>query len=182
MTTKASEASTDEVEILSADPDLVHLDGANVDVYLEELRTRQLFKFLRIITAGAGPLLADISITKDTDADELTQSLLAILFISIPEAASETIDFLQSMVKPVGLIENEKSKVDRQINVEKYTELYALLDNPMPVDTMTLITKIVERETPNMVALGKQIAALLPSAAKLTTSSKKPSKSSTQKG
>lgn len=173
---EVSEAQLSDAEVIAGDPALLHLPGADIDVFVEKLRTRQLFKFIKIITTGAGPALADLSIGADSNAEDLTQQLLAILLISIPDAEQESIDFLRSMVKPVGLIEPEKSKTDRQVNVEKYTELFSLLDNPEPEDTIALLVKIVRDEAPNMMALGKQIAALLPSAAKLTTSSKKPSK------
>ena len=52
-------------------------------------------------------------------------------------------------------------------------------DNPEAEDTLDLLMKIIEIETPNLKALGKKIAAILPSAAKQTTSSKKRSKAQT---
>lgn len=176
----ASTADT-EIDILSGDPDLLHLPEADIDVYVERLRTRQLFKFLRILTTGAGPALADLEIGADTDAGELTQQLIAILLISIPEAEDEVMDFLKSMVRPIDLVSPERSKADKEANVAKYLSMYDVMNNPLPGDTFALLFRIVETEAPNMLALGKQIAALLPSAAKLTTSSKKPSKKSTPK-
>jgi hypothetical protein len=180
MTTVNQEApEQSDTDIIAAYPNRVHLSGADLDVDVERLRTRQLFKFLRILTVGAGPALAELEISSDTDQAELTQQLMAILLISIPEAEDEVIDFLRSMVKPINLVEPERSKADREANVEKYTTLYTQLNNPAPEDTLELLIRIVKNEAPNMIALGKQIAALLPSAAKLTNSTKKPSKKST---
>lgn len=171
-----------DTDIIAGDPNLIHLDGADVDVYIEQLRTRQLFKFLKILTVGAGAALADLQISADTDQAELTQQLMAIIIISLPEAEDEVIDFIHSMLKPVGIIDPERSKTDRQINVEKCTELYNDLNNPLPQDTIAIITRVIQNEAPNLIALGKQIAALIPSAAKPTTSSKKPSTKSTRAG
>ena len=182
MTSEETPVAQSETDILAGDPFKLHLDGADIDVLVEKLRTRQLFKFLKILTVGAGSILSELRIDKDTAAEELAQELIAILVISIPDAEDETIDFLRSMVKPVDLIEPERSKADREINVEKYTDLYKLLDNPEPEDTFALLQRIVKNEAPNMVALGKQIAALLPSAAKASSSSKKPTKKSTPAG
>lgn len=182
MTTVNETPTESDIETIAGDPNLIHLPGADVDVLLEKLRTRQLFKFLKIITVGAGGALAGLQISADTDVAELTQTLIGILIVSIPDAEDEAIDFIRSMVKPLNLVDPERSKADRERNVELYTELYTLLNNPDPEDTIALLVRIVQNEAPNMVALGKQIAALLPSAAKLSSSSKKPSKKSTPVG
>jgi hypothetical protein len=180
MTDVKVSSEQSDIDILAANPQRLYLPGLDIQIDVEKLRTRQLFKFLRILTVGAGPALADLQINSETNTEELTQQLLAILVISIPEAEDEVIEFLRSMVKPLGLIEPERSKADRDANVAKYQELFEHLDNPEPEDTLALLMHIVKAEAPNMIALGKQIAVLLPSAAKLTTSSKKPSKASTR--
>lgn len=171
-----------ETEVILGEGSPLHLPAADIDVIIEELGTRQFFKFLKILTVGAGPALADLVVEADTDVEELTGSLIALLLVSIPEAEDEVIDFIKSMVKPVGIIDPERSKVDRQKNVDLYTELYRTLDNPKPEDSLEILIRVVENETPNLVALGKRVAALLPTAAKAaksTGSSKKPSKKST---
>lgn len=179
MTDSSEAVPLKETEVILGDPDILHLDGLDIDIKVEQLRTRQLFKFLKILTVGAGAALADLSISAETDSSELAQELIAILLISIPEAENEVMEFLNSMIAPVDLIEPERSKDDHAANVEKYTKLYREFNNPLPGDTISLLVRIVQNEAPNLLALGKQIAALLPTAAKLTNSSKKPSKKST---
>lgn len=170
-----------ETEVLLGDGRILHLPGSDVDVVLQELRTRQFFKFLKILTVGAGGVLADLKIGPDTDPEELTQSIVALLIVSIPEAEDEVVDFLRSMVAPVGLIEPEKSKADRTANVELYQKLYENLENPKVEDSLEILIKTVENEAPNLIELGKRVAATLPTVLKLSGSSKKPSKKSTRK-
>jgi hypothetical protein len=171
--------AVDETEIIAADPSLLHLPVEEIDIYIEKLKTRQLFKFMKILTSGAGPLIADLDFNADTDTEQLGKDIISLLLVSLGESDDEILDFLKSMVKPVGLVEPERSKADRERNVEAYTELYTKLDNPEIGDTVAIFTRIVQNELPNLVTLGKQIAALLPSAAKQTTSSKPRSKKST---
>jgi hypothetical protein len=177
--TTVNETPADETAVLAAEPDLLHLPEADIDIYVEKLKTRQLFKFLKILTKGAGPLLGDLSLGQDTNAEELGQDILALLLVSLGNADNEIIEFLQSMVRPTGLIDPERTKLDREENVAKYTALYTLLDNPEIADLVALLTFIVKAEAPNLVSLGKQVAAMLPTAAKQTTSSKKRSPKST---
>lgn len=182
--TPTEETTTpDEVGIISDDPYRVFLPGLDREVGIEKLRTRQLFKFLKILTVGAGPALAELSISADTDPAELTQQLLMVLLISVPEAEDEVIAFIHSMLRPDGLIDPERSSNDRKANIEKYTELYTDLVNPLPQDSMAILVQVVKNEAPNLVALGKQIAALIPtvsSAATSKSSSKKSSGTSTR--
>ena len=170
--------TSDEIEPISDDPYHVYLPGLDETVGIEQLRTRQLFKFLKILTVGAGPALADLNISADTEEAELTQQLLMVLLVSVPEAEDEVIDFIRSMLRPDGLIDPVRSKADTAKNVELYSELYAKLQNPLPQDTIAILIQVVKNEAPNMIALGKSLAALIPtvsSAAKPKTSSKKSS-------
>lgn len=169
----------DETEVILDDPYLLHLPVADFDVKLSKIRTREALKLLRIIGAGAGPLIADMRITQDTAPEELAESLIALLLVSITDAEDEVIDFIHALVNPVDLIDPVKTKEQREENVKKYTDLYTKLDNPEAGDTIAILTQVIRNEAPNFLALGKQLAAMLPSAAKLTTSSKKPSRSST---
>lgn len=174
MTTK-----NEEVDTIVDDPYLLHLPEADVDVRVSKIRTREALKLIRILGAGAGPLLGDIRISADTNAEELAQEILGLLLFAITDAEDEVLDFFRVMVNPVDLIEPAKNKTQHEANVQKYTELYEKLQNPEIADTIALVSKIVENEAPNFLALGKQIAAMLPSAAKQTASSKKPSRKRT---
>lgn len=171
--------TNDDIDTIVGDPSVLHLEGADVDILIERLRTRQFFKLLKILTVGAGPMLAELQVSSDSSQEELANNLVALLIVSVPEAEDEVLDFIRSMVAPVDLISPEKTKGDRAANVEKYTELYQKLENPELEDTLDILIKVIKDESPNMLALGKRLAALLPSAAKQTTSSKKPSKKST---
>lgn len=174
MTTK-----NEEVDTIVDDPYLLHLPEADVDVRVSKIRTREALKLIRILGAGAGPMLADIRINENTDAEDLAQEIFGMLLFAITDAEDEVLDFFRAMVNPVDLIEPATTKAQHQENVQKYTDLYSKLQNPEIADTIALISKIVENEAPNFLALGKQIAAMLPSAAKQTASSKKPSRKRT---
>lgn len=167
--------TVDDVETLAPEPTQLELSSGTV-IEIERLKTRQLFRFLKILTVGAGAALADLKIDGESDPADLAQELVALLLVSIPDAEDEAMDFVRSMVKPLGLVAPERSKNDRVANVAKYEELYLELDNPEIEDTIAILEKVIRTEAPNMLALGKRLAALLPSAAKPTSSSKKPTK------
>ncbi len=173
MTTIAEELETLDPESTSSTFELT----TGTEVEIEHLRTRQLLRFLKILTVGAGAALTELKIGEDSEPGELAQELIAILLVSIPDAEDEVMDFMRSMVKPAGLISPEKTKGDRVYNVQKFEALFTELDNPEIEDTIAILEKVIKAEAPNMLALGKRLAALLPaSAAKPTTSSKKPTK------
>lgn len=133
-------------------------------VLLEDLKLRQFFKLLRIVTHGTLPTLRDLSIfqmDQNTDAEEFGMRLLSVVVMSIPDAEDETIDFIRSMCRPVGLIEGrQKTKADDERNAELWSQLYADLDNPEPEDFLTIIEAIVRRESADIQALGKRLAAM----------------------
>ncbi len=155
-----------ELDVLDPVPETVTLSTGTV-VVVEDLRARQVFKLLRIITRGALGGLADLSMFKvsgDDEAAEFTSRLVSLMLLSIPEAENEAIDFLQSMVKPYGLIERrgvKLSKADTERNTELWARVLTELDNPRLEDLVTLIETIVQREAKDILALGKRLAALL---------------------
>lgn len=168
-----------ETDVILDDPYIVDLPVSGLTVKLSQIRTREALKLLRVIGAGAGSLISDIRISQDTEPEELAQELIALLLVSITEAEVEVIDFIHALVNPIDLIEPVKTREQREENVKKYTELYTKLDNPDLGDTLVILKTVITNESPNFLALGKQLAAMLPSAAKPKTSSKKPSRSST---
>jgi hypothetical protein len=132
-------------------------------VALEDLRTRQFFKLLRILTHGALPVLQQmLSFTDDTDPEAFSTRLLSLLLLSIPDSEDETLEFLHSMVRPVGLVPGRKlNKQDTERNTALWTTLDGDLENPELDDLITLVEAIVRRESSDIQALGKRLMAML---------------------
>ncbi len=152
-----------ELDALDPVPEQVKLASGTV-VALEDLKARQFFKLLRILTRGAMPVLQDLSIFKidgDTSVEEFTTRLMTLLLLAVPEAENETIEFVTAMVKPVGLIEGRKlNKQDTERNNELWYKVVSELDNPELDDLVTIIEAIVRREAADIQALGKRLSAM----------------------
>jgi len=160
MTTKkASVDVPQDVEALSPEPDQLTLESGFV-VRVEPLKTRGMFKLLKIITRGAGPILMQMPLDFN-DTEAFVQQLLAVTLMAVPEAEDEAIQFLQAMVQPAEYNPDAKSKADQQKNKELFERLVEELDDPNPLDTLNIITTIVTNEAENIGALGKQLAAAL---------------------
>src|SRR6187431_1856449 len=101
MTTSTNENETDV--ILGESTVLTLESGTQINI--ERIRLRQTMRFLKILTVGAGAALAEVRVNQDTPPAEMAQEILALLLISIPDAEEESIDFIKSMVKPLGLID-----------------------------------------------------------------------------
>jgi hypothetical protein len=133
-------------------------------VLIEDLKARQFFKLLRIITHGALPALTDTDIFRtggDLDAAEFGGRLLSVMLLAIPDAEAETIDFIRSMCKPVGLIEGRAlNKADTERNAYLWGTLNAELDNPELDDLVTIVEAIVRRESADIQALGKRLMGM----------------------
>lgn len=164
-----------DIDNLEAAPQLLTLSTGQ-EIEIERLRTRQLFRLLKILTRGAAPILGELNLTADQTGEAFGQQLIAAMFISVPEAEDEAIDFISSMVRPADLIVPERSKDDKQKNEEAWGELVASFENPEIEDTFLVISEVIKREAPHIQSLGKQLMALLPSTVKPVTSSKKSSK------
>lgn len=153
-----------ELNALIEVPEPVKLESGT-EVLVQDLRLRQLLKLLRIITRKGLPLAQEMGLFRlspDDDRDEFVTNLLAVLFMCIPDAEDETIEFLRSMVQPAGLVDRRSlSRQEQQDNQERWTQLYLEIDNPTLEDTATLIEKIVRREAGDIQALGKRVAGML---------------------
>lgn len=150
-----------ELDILAADPTpLKFSTGFQVEVV--RLRTRQVFRLLKVLTQGAGPALSTLDFK--AEPDEFMQRLLALVVISIPEAENAAIQFLASMCRPAGLVDKKPrdlTKQEREGNDALWAEFNEELNNPEPEDTIDLIEEIITREAPHLQALGKRIGALV---------------------
>lgn len=153
-----------ELDALDPVPEQLKLSSGTF-VLIEDLKARQFFKLLRIVTHGALPNMRDLSIFQldpDTSQDEFGARLLSVMVMSIPDAENETLEFVQSMCKPVGLIEGRRqlSKQDLERNADLWTKLLTDLDNPELDDLVTIIEAVVRREAADIQALGKRLAAM----------------------
>lgn len=160
-----------EIDVLDPVPEQLKLSSGTV-VLVEDLKARQFFKFLRIITHGALPMVSDLSIFKmdsDMDTGEFGARLLSLMILSIPDAEDESVDFIRAMVKPYGLIEGGLrglNKVDKERNEELWRRVDADLENPELDDLITIIEAVVKREAADIQALGKRLGAMFKMAEK----------------
>ncbi len=160
-------AISDEMSAILPEDERVKLSSGTF-VLLESLKMRQFFRLMRIVTHGAGPAIARMNFDVNGSAEEFTQQLVTLILFAIPDAEDETVDFLMSMVKPDGLIENRAlNKADKERNSELIENLRKELDNPEPEDFVTLIESIVKREAGDLQALGKRVVKMFQTAQKV---------------
>lgn len=151
-----------DTDVIVPDATVVVLESGN-KVEIVPLKTRQFFKLLKIITRGAGDALTSLRLDPDDSDVEFATKLIATFGFAIPEAESEAIDFIQSMCKPIGLIERPAyslNKQDKERNDTLWVQLVTELDNPELGDTFSIIEAVVTRETPNLKALGKRLGQM----------------------
>ena len=152
-----------ELDRLDPEPVICKLStGFQVEVV--RLRTRQFFRLLRVLTHGAGPAMMRAGLDFRDDPGEFTQKFLMLVLMSIPDAESEAIAFLQSMCKPAGLIdraESAQSKQEKEDNQALWDQFNKELFNPDLSDTIDLIEAIVRTEAPELQALGKRLESML---------------------
>lgn len=153
-------AAVKDGDVMVPEASVVTLEsGTQVEV--QPLKSRQLLKLLKIVTHGAGDSLLALRMDANDSDGAFAAKLMATLAFSIPEAEEETIDFINSMVKPAGLIENRKLDDEaKERNVELWTKLYDDLENPGLLDLFTIVEVVVKNETPNLKALGKRLSQM----------------------
>jgi hypothetical protein len=165
------ESELDRLDPQSSEVKLV--SGFLVEVV--RLRTRQLFRLMRILTKGAGPALTQLNFGQD--AEQFGGQLLGIIIMAIPDAEQETIGFLQSMCKPAGLIDKGAaalSKAEAKHNDDLFARFTDETFNPELEDTIALLERIVENEAPDLQALGKKLQHLWIVARKAVGSQEEP--------
>jgi hypothetical protein len=160
MTTrKASPDVPQDVDALAPEPDVIKL-ASGFAVRVDKLKTRGMFKMLKIVTRGAGPIIMQMDLNFDNQ-DTFSSQLLGVVFMAVPEAEQEAIEFIQSMVTPADYNPDARTKDAEQKNKELFERLAVELDDPEPDDTFSIIEKIIENEAGNIQALGKRVAAAL---------------------
>lgn len=149
-----------DIEALAADPTEITL-ASGLKVQVQRMKTRALMSLLKILTRGAGDLLRTMDTNGDDDA--FRGQLIAAIVFSIPEAEDETIEFIFRMVKPNGIREEGTiTRGDKEWNKDLWEQLQAELIDPELEDLISIVTGIVTNEAPHILALGKQLRALMP--------------------
>lgn len=133
----------------------------NQEVSINRLKTRETLKLLKILTRGVSGSIGSLLMATD-DQEEFVGNLLGAVIIAFPEAEDETLDFIMSMVTPKGIIEDPRTKPEREANEEKWTRLSNLFEgNPELDDTVTVLEAVIRNEAPHIKALGNRLALLL---------------------
>lgn len=150
---------TTELDALDSNPTDTFTLSNGTTVRLLDLKARQFFKLLRIVTHGPGiQLLAQSgSLLSGETPEEAVQRLLGFLIVSIPDAYDETIAFLSDMVQPADL---GVGKAANESNKAKWEQLNEVMVNPELEDLVDLISAIITRESQDLAALGKKVVSL----------------------
>lgn len=156
-----TKAAAKDVDVLDPKSNVVTLQSGT-QVEIVPLKSRQLFKLLRILTHGVGDGLAALRFdSNDTDSAFAIKMATTLVF-AIPEAEDEAIEFVNSMVKPVGLIERrDLDDSAKERNTELWTKVLYELDNPELDDMVTIIEAMINKEAPNLKSLGKRLGQML---------------------
>lgn len=130
------------------------------------MKTRQLFRLVRILTQGAGLALStDIDLGKlfgGASDESGMENIIALLVLAIPEAEEASLDFLEAMFKPANLYEGRTiSDEQRAANVEMWGDLAEELYNPEMEDLVGMVELIITREAPALASLGKRLTTTL---------------------
>lgn len=134
--------------------------STGMQVNLQRLQTRQLFRLLKILTHGGMASGVLSSLDFSLAEGDFMQRLVTLLLLSIPDADQEALEFIATMVEPAGIVKRPKlSQEEKDANQKLWAELNQALVNPDPADTIDLIVAIVEQEAPEFQALGKKLAA-----------------------
>lgn len=163
-----------ELSALDSTPGSVTLStGTQIDIL--DLKAKQFFKLLKIITRGPGLALVSGGTNLLTgEPEEVMGRLLGILVISIPEAYDETIDFISSMIRPSGLrLTTAINKEAKQHNTVLWDRLAADMENPEMEDLLIVLEAVIAREAADLSALGKKVMGMVTVAQK-TGQLKKP--------
>jgi hypothetical protein len=149
-----------ELDVLVPESFEVRLsDGTYVEI--QELKTIQLLRLLKIVTRGGGSMFLELDIDFGDDPETFGGKLVALVLMSVPEAEDETLAFLRAMVRPVGLIEGRSlSKDDQARNDALWASVGTALVNPPIEDTIDIVEAIVRRVAPDVQSLGKRLRHL----------------------
>lgn len=165
-----------DVDAILAEPQQITLESG-LPINVLRIRTRATMSLLKILTRGAGEALATIRFGEGVSQEEFTGQLLGAVILSIPEAEDETIEFINRVVEPANLHTGTRLTAgDKEYNADQEAILAAELDDPSLDDLVTILSEIVKIEGPHIMALGKRLAAILPTALKTEQTKDQPQK------
>lgn len=157
----------EDIDAIAAEPKELTLESG-FPIKVLRIRTRATMSLLKILTRGAGEALMAIRVGADTSQDEFVGTLLGAVVMSIPEAEDETVEFINRIVEPAKLIDKPRlTPGDIEWNQDQEDLLRAELRDPSLDDLITIVEEVVKIEGPHIMALGKRLAALLPTAQKV---------------
>lgn len=153
-------STLDDVRSIEHEPKSLVL-GSGLYIEIQPLKLIQFFKLLRIVSHGAGQNILSLNFNPNLSEEEFAIQLLSIIAFSVPDAEDETLEFIHSMTKPVGLIENrELNKLDKERNQELWAQYNAALENPELEDFIIILEAIVKNEAEDLKASGKRLMAM----------------------
>jgi hypothetical protein len=164
MSEQPAEPARTETERLDPLPDGPIELSTGLRVCLVPLKTRQLFRLLRILTHGAGAAVLTTGLDFNADEGEFTQRLVGITILAIPDAESEACEFVASMVEPADLVKKPASQLTKDQLAENkrlWDRVNEDLFNPDPGDLIDIVARIIQAESRDLQALGKKIRQLL---------------------
>ncbi len=151
----------EELEIIQSDPTEPFALSNGVQVVVQRIRVRETLILLKILTRGAGDVLAQMRFNLNMDPDEFVGIFLGSVLFSIPESEDETVEFLNRIVKPKHYIDKPTTPQELEANATMTMQIAETLDNPELDDFVEIMERLIRIEGPHILALGKRIAALL---------------------
>lgn len=146
-----SESTKTKPEVAKEDLTVILPGGGEVTVngvpcIVRRLKTREFLALLRVLTAGLGPALGEISIDF-TDKETVGRDLSALMLLAVPNAADEFAEFLMAIVDAKDPAQSRE------------TALY-LKDNPELDVLLEVFEKVAEQEKEDLAALGGKTQAM----------------------
>lgn len=138
----------DEAEIIAPEPDGFITLTEGYKVVVNRLRLREFLALMKVVTRGASPIMASVSLEATADPAEFAKNFLGLLLFAIPEAEDEIIAFIRLIVTP---------------QVETPESLLAVdiaLDNPEIEDIIIILEQLVSQEATSVQSLGKRLGNL----------------------
>jgi hypothetical protein len=126
-------------------PDMAQTTVAGIPVTVNRLKTRELLALLKILTSGLGTGLGQVRLDF-SDSDTVREQLMGLMLLAMPNAVSETVLFLLTVVQP-------KDPAERKA-------LNVALDNPDPADLLNVFEAVAVQEADDMVGLGGKAQAM----------------------
>lgn len=131
--TDKKQKSTDDLNVIVPEKGgVVLVDGAEYRV--KRIRLIELASFMRVISTGAGPVLMQAGALFDNEED-MTGQITGLVIVALPNAVEEFIDFLNTVLEPVGEVEDGK------------------IVNPDPTAVLDVVALMVEQEKDDWQAL-----------------------------